>query len=246
METKDNFKRWERLIDSWFYLISEYFIGSFVRTPMLQYAIAVERFLKVIVLVVLLGQVFINTLSAQDHWRLSFEDSGTSGRWEDKWFLDGQKASINYTNDGIDFKAGIVINDNASHAVLWTKKLFSGDVKIDYDFTRKDTTTNDAVVIIYILAEGIGEPPYSKDIYSWKDLRLIPFMHIYWWGMNSIHVSYATRSIEKDPYIRVRRYPVQSGSVTFKQTEVSPSFNSENLFKTDVCYHLTFISTLPN
>jgi len=243
METKDNFKRWKRLIDRWHYLNGKYFIGSFVLAPKLQYVISVDRFFKVIVLFVLMGQVCINTLSAQDHWSLSFEDSGTSGRWEEKWFLDGQTASIHYTNDGIDFKAGSVINDNASHAVLWTRKVFSGDVKIEYDFTRKDTTTNDAVVILYILAEGIDEPPYSKDIYSWKDLRVIPFMHIYWWGMNSIHVSYASRSIGKDPYIRARRYPVRSGSISFQQTEVPPSFNSDELFKPNVCYHLTFIKS---
>ena len=59
METKDNFKRWKRFIDSWHYLNGEYFIGSFVLAPKLQYVISVERFFKVIVLVVFLGQISI-------------------------------------------------------------------------------------------------------------------------------------------------------------------------------------------
>ena len=184
-----------------------------------------------------------NSLLAQHDWKLAFEDSGTAGNWTDKWFLDGKTASINYTSDGMLFKAGSIINDHASHAVLWTKKSFTGDVKIEYDFTRTDTSTNDVVVIAYILAEGIGDAPFSKDISTWKELRIIPFMHIYWWGMNAIHVSYATRSIGKDNYIRVRKYPVHSGLVTFKDTEVPPSFSGDDLFKPNICYHLTFIKS---
>lgn len=198
---------------------------------------------KVACLIVLFNPMNLKSLYAQGGWELSFEDTGTSVNWTDKWFLDGKTASVNYTSEGMLFKAGGVINDHASHAVLWTNKSFTGDIKIEYDFTRVDTSTNDVVVIAYILAEGIGDAPFSKDISKWKDLRIIPFMHIYWWGMNAIHVSYATRSIGKDNYIRVRKYPVHPGSVTFKETEVSPSFSGDDLFKPNVCYHLTFIKS---
>ncbi len=69
---------------------------------------------------------------------------------------------------------------------------------------------------------------------------MVPYMYIYWWGMKTIHVSYATLTIEEDNWIRVRRYPVHPGSKTFDQTLVPPSISGEDLFKTDVSYHLTF------
>lgn len=183
------------------------------------------------------------TLYAQNKWNVSFEDVGTSGCWEDSWFLDGKKASVKYTNGGILFKAGNIINDHASHAVMWTREIFSGDVKIEYDFTRKDTLSQDATVIIYIHAEGIGYPPFTKDIYKWREVRVIPFMYIYYWGMNTIHVSYSTSPIGKGNYIRARRYPVRAGSISFEQTEVPPTYSGEGLFKPDVSYHLTFTKT---
>lgn len=185
--------------------------------------------------------IFSQTLFAQNNWNLSFEDEGTVGCWEDKWFLDGKMASVKYSTEGLLFNAGKVINDHACHGVLWTKKIFSGDLKIEYDFTCKDTINKDAVVILYILAEGIGYEPFDKDIYKWEQLRSTPYMYLYWWGMNAIHVSYATRANGMDNYIRARKYPVRSGSVTFKQTEVLPSFDGEDLFKPNVMYHLTFI-----
>lgn len=199
---------------------------------------------KYIIILLLITHTLVaqDNLEERNEWSLDFEDLGTTtnDNWKENWFLDGNDASIKYTDDGLLFKAANQINENATHAVLWTQKSFTGDVKIEYDFTRKDTIGN-SVVILYILAEGRGDIPFNKDIYKWRDKRVLPFMYIYWWGMNAIHVSYATLTIKEDNYIRVRKYPVYPGSRSFHQTEIPPSISGEDLFKPDVTYHLTFV-----
>ncbi len=50
-------------------------------------------------------------------WKDEFHDS-CSGDWHDKWFLDGLRATINNTPDGMVFSAGPVAGDFSCHAVL--------------------------------------------------------------------------------------------------------------------------------
>ena len=61
-------------------------------------------------------------------------------------------------------QAGPVPRENASHAVLWTKQSFAGDVKIEYEYTRTDDA-NQYVNILYIQATGSAaagvSPPRS-------------------------------------------------------------------------------------
>ena len=66
-------------------------------------------------------------------WKKKFSDSCTEN-WQDKWFLDGQKATVKNTVGGMIFAAGAEPGDNASHAVLWTRDSFCGDIKIEWDF----------------------------------------------------------------------------------------------------------------
>ncbi|MCB9247654.1 MAG: hypothetical protein H6613_03530 [Ignavibacteriales bacterium] len=56
----------------------------------------------------------------------------------------------------MDYFAGNEAHNDTCHTVLWTKQSFSGDVKIEYDYTRIDTS-NIGVNIIYILATGSGK-----------------------------------------------------------------------------------------
>jgi hypothetical protein len=103
-------------------------------------------------------------------WKEVFFDKG-SDDWKKHWFLDGKKAAVENGKDGMLFSAGPVARENASHAVLWTKKSFTGDLKIEYDFTKMDKATK-AVNILYIQATGKEEDPYVKDITEWSDLRM--------------------------------------------------------------------------
>ena len=123
------------------------------------------------------------------NWTESFLDSCT-GNWEDGWFLDGLRATVENTPKGMILSAGPIARDNASHCVLWTNKSFEGDVKIEFDYWRIDSIQK-FVNIIYIQATGKEEGPYTKDIAEWSDLREIPFMRTYYNNMKLLHISFA-------------------------------------------------------
>jgi len=175
-------------------------------------------------------------------WKEVFIDKGNVD-WQLKWFLDGQKATIKNQEDGMIFSAGPVEREDASHAVLWTKQSFTGDLKIEYDFTKMDDATK-AVNILYIQATGKEDGPYVKDIFEWADLRTIPKMRTYFNNMNLWHVSYAAfgngNEKDKKDYMRARRYPVLKGK-NFKATEVGASYDDTGFFKDDITYHMTVI-----
>lgn len=174
-------------------------------------------------------------------WQEVFADTGNRD-WESGWFLDGQRATIKNIEDGMLFSAGPIANDNASHAVLWTKKSFNGDLKIEYDFKRMDDITK-YVNIIYIQATGKGGE-FVEDIEAWSDLRVIPYMRTYFLNMNLWHVSYAAFGNDdgenKKDYVRARRYPVLEGK-KFSDTKVGISYDDTGLFIPGVKYHMTFI-----
>jgi hypothetical protein len=146
-------------------------------------------------------------LDAQD-WQEVFFDTGT-GDWNGKWSLDGLKASVTNSEEGMTFTAGPVPRENASHAVLWTKQSFEGDLKIEYEYTRTDTATQ-YVNILYIQATGNVEAGLAKDITEWADQRTVPAMSVYWGNMHTYHISYAaygSQPVTDDyDYIRARRY----------------------------------------
>tara|TARA_Y100001972_G_scaffold127708_2_gene185461 strand:- start:324 stop:1085 length:762 start_codon:yes stop_codon:yes gene_type:complete len=190
-------------------------------------------------------------LTAQDHfhqiskakdWKLEFSDPCTKN-WEKNWFLDGELATIKNTKDGMFFSAGPENRNNAHHAVLWTKDSFSGDIKIEYDYTRTDSQVIN-VNILFIQATGKGDGEFAKDITQWNDYRKVPTMSKYWLNMNTIHISYAAfPMVNDDPnndYLRVRRYPA-SNRETFDETEVTPAYFNTGLFQSGVTYHMTWI-----
>lgn len=179
----------------------------------------------------------------QRNWETEFADTGQEN-WQEKWSLDGERATVKNTPKGIVFSAGPVKYDDGSHAVLWTKDSFSGDIKIEFDFTRLDSINRD-VNILYIQASGTGKGPYAENIMEWSDLREVPYLKSYFETMNLLHVSYAAfkdSDDEPDDYVRARRYPPQPGN-NFWQTDISPDNFDTGLFLPGVTYHFTFIKT---
>ena len=165
------------------------------------------------------------------------------GDWTGQWFLDGLVGSVTNSARGMELHAGPVYKNDAHHMVLWTKKTFEGDLRIDYDFTRLDTSTN-GVCILYIEATGSGEKPYLKDITAWNELRRVPSMDMYFAHMNAYHISYATPIIKESnfiSYIRGRRYmPTEK---TLKGTALEPDYEVTGLFGTGVPHRIIVIKT---
>lgn len=181
-------------------------------------------------------------LNTSRSWKKVFSDNGKMD-WKKKWFLDGEKASITNSMEGMLFKAGPEDKNDAHHAVLWTKESFQGNLKIEFDYIKTDSMQKN-VTILYIQATGIGKPPYDTDIFKWRNLRRVPAMKSYFNHMNALHVSYAAFSPNGDEYVRARRYPVTS-EVSFKDMMFSPSYdNLDGLFEEGVVYHITVLKTL--
>ncbi len=96
------------------------------------------------------------------NWEKLFFDS-FSEPWQTNWFLDGEKATLKQSSEGLEFHAGPDAWDDSSHAVLWTRQNFSGDLKIEFDYVRLDSAVK-FVNIIYIQATGSGLEGFDKDI----------------------------------------------------------------------------------
>ncbi len=178
-------------------------------------------------------------------WKNSFSDPCT-GDWKQKWFLDGQLAKVENTPEGMVFSAGTVDKDNNSHAVLWTKQSFSGDVRISFEYTRLDDV-QDYVNILYIQATGNGTPPYTEDISEWNELRKISYMYTYYDNMRLLHISYSANMGSHHPennrdYVRARLYP-RDPQANFQDTELEPSYTGSGLFKKGIPYLFTCIKT---
>ena len=133
-----------------------------------------------------------------------FEDSMTDN-WQEKWFLDGKKATVRTGEDGLYFAGGTVtkrqdpIAYHAHHAVLWTHQVFEGDIRIQYEMTRVDDSSY-GTTLLYIQAQGIDTSPYDADIHAWKAIREIPAMSIYNKKMDLISLSFREE-------LRCKRYP---------------------------------------
>jgi len=189
------------------------------------------------------NQQKFDALRHSSDWQEKFQDQCTED-WQSRWFLDGLRARVDNTKDGMVFSAGPVAGDHACHAVLWTKEIFRGDVKIEYQYTRTDTRT-EWVNILYIQASGLS--PYANDIYTWKDQRKIPYMKAYFQNMEALHISYAAykknnTDIDKD-YVRARKYPVEPGEKFSTTTEIAPSSFQTGLFQPGETYQITVIKT---
>ncbi|MBN1858860.1 DUF1961 family protein [Candidatus Bipolaricaulota bacterium] len=173
-------------------------------------------------------------------WKEAFIDACT-GDWKKQWFLDGEIGTVKTGDDGMTLTAGLEFKNDAHHMVLWTKDSFKGDLKIEYDYTRRDDEKQ-CVTILYIQATGSGEGPYARDITKWNALRKVPSMETYFNNMNLYHISYAAfpnRGKDRTQYIRARRYmPGESG---LKNTDLEPDYYPKGLFARGVKHHITVI-----
>ena len=179
-------------------------------------------------------------MAAAADWREVFSDDGT-GDWKEQWFLDGEIGSVESSPRGMTLTGGPRFKNDAHHMVLWTKKSFEGDLKIEYDYTRLDFETR-CVTILYIQATGSGKGPYAKDITEWNELRKVPSMKRYFDHMNSFHISYAAFPNDEDTtqYIRGRRYMPETGNA-MKGTALKPDYYPEGFFEPGVPHHMTVI-----
>lgn len=178
--------------------------------------------------------------SSAGKWKTIFSDSCT-GDWTEQWFLDGEVGKVTTDTDGMELTAGPEFKNDSHHMVLWTKEVFEGDVKIEYDYTRLDEETR-CVNILYIQATGSGEEPYVKDITEWNDLRKVPAMRMYFDHMNTYHISYAAFPNEGDDhrsYIRARRY--MPNTTGLKGSDLEPDYYPEGLFEKGVPHKITVI-----
>jgi len=172
-------------------------------------------------------------------WETVFMDPGT-GDWRERWMLDGLEGDVSNGPEGMTLTAGPHPSDNASHMVLWTQESFTGDVRIDYEYTRRDRAEQ-FVNIIYIQASGSGEGPYDRDISRWNALREVPAMSLYFNHMNLLHISYAAFGpAGEDDYIRARRYMPLAGK-GLHGTDLEPDYLDLGLFRTGETFQITII-----
>ena len=190
------------------------------------------------------GKIDFKTLDISTGWELKFSDSCT-GEWKNYWFLDGLTATVTNTEKGMVFKAGTKEKNDSSHSVLWTKDIFNGDIKIEFEYTRLDSE-NRFVNILYLYARGTGEVPYNEDITEWNCLRNISSMRTYYNHMCLLHISFAAfDNSGKDSidYIRIRHYPVENEKNFSTVTAIPPLIENTQLFKTGISYHITVIKS---
>jgi len=158
--------------------------------------------------------------------------------WSEKWHLDGKIGYVENSEEGMDFHAGTEARNDAHHAVLWTRETFSGDLMIEYDWTRLDTR-NEWVNIIYIESTGSGEGDFAKDVFEWNEFREVPSMRTYYNNTNTLHISYAALSPEDGDYVRARRYRPDVGT-GLKGTDLGATYGT-GFFETGVKHHITII-----
>lgn len=178
-----------------------------------------------------------------DKWgksELLFSDEGTGG-WQNKWMLDGLQSQVSNTVQGMELHAGMTYGNDSSHTVLWTKEVFEGNIAIEYDFTRLDTSSC-CVNILYFHAEGKGTADYPQDLSLWNDKRTVPHMYTYFKNLNTYHISYSAftqKYTEGGDYIRMRRYNPNGKGL--KGTDIEGDHFDTGLFKTGQTYHIQVI-----
>lgn len=176
------------------------------------------------------------------NWKTVFSDDFKKS-WQENWFLDGLKANLIPSKNGLIFKAGPTEASDADHSVLWTKKTFSNDIRIDFDFVKMDSSTK-YVNIIYLFAEGSGKQPYDTDISKWANLRSIPAMKNYYEHMNALHISFAAfdnnNHIISEDYVRARQY-LPERAMGLDNTDFKPDYFRTGLFNYGDIHHITII-----
>jgi hypothetical protein len=166
------------------------------------------------------------TMSESDATVL-FEDPMTAN-WQENWFLDGERADLDHRDGGLAFLTSASKVDkrvdraafDAQHAVLWTRQEFEGDIRISYRYTRLPDCSWQK--LIYVQAQGIGEEPYVKDIYAWRDRRDVAVMSEYFKHMDLIALSLRSE-------VRCKRYPWVDMEGNALESEFMPRAENKGL-----------------
>jgi hypothetical protein len=177
--------------------------------------------------------------ACEDDWEIVFSDPGV-GDWQENWFVEGLKANVEYDEGSLVFSSGSVPKEQASHAVLWTKQSFRGDIRIEYDYTRLESMTEAASVnILYIQATGLGTGASPTDILLSTRQREVPWMKSYFLNMNALHISYATTGPKRANYVAARRYPAKDQESFMQGTMIQSIYEDVDLFRAGETYHIT-------
>ena len=177
--------------------------------------------------------------ASNDGWKIAFSDPG-AGDWQDLWFVEGLKANVEYDEGSLVFTAGPVPGEQESHAVLWSRQSFKGDIRIEYDYTRLDSMTEaPSVNILYVQATGLGTDESPTDIFLSTNQREVPWMKSYFLNMSTLHISYATTGPKRSHYVAARRYPAAHQKNFMHSTMVQPVYENVDLFKPGETYHIT-------
>lgn len=176
-------------------------------------------------------------------WRVAFADDLTAPDTT-SWHLDGLQGRMVHTPEGLELYAGRQLHSDSSHVVLWTRRMFRGDLRIEYDYTRLDSSRAESVNILYLHATGSGCEGFDRNIMAWNDRRKIPAMRTYFDNMNLYHISYAVArgdTLACD-YVRVRRYMPDAGQ-GLQGTALRPEYGDTGLFLPGVKYRITVVKS---
>lgn len=180
----------------------------------------------------------------QEAWR-----PDPAAPWQDGWWLDGAQARVTPLPRGFELQAGAAEGGDAAHAVLWTRRSFAGDLRLDFRYTRLDADCpgRNRVNILYFHARGSGAGPYERDLARWRELRTVPAMKLYFEHTEAYHISFAAYAVggpaEQD-YVRMRRYLPERGQ-GLAGTEMLPTYHAPELFRVGVTYACTLLRRGP-
>ncbi|QIA65447.1 DUF1961 family protein [Vibrio astriarenae] len=181
-------------------------------------------------------------IAKSQNWQRVLHDPGTDN-WEKNWFTDGEVGYVENTPNGMIISAGPEAGNHTHHFVAWTKEVFSGDLRIDFTYTRLDDATK-FVNVFYLYATGLDHNGFSEDIYEWKELRKEPYMRHYFDNMNAYHISYAAYGLEDEEtpkdYIRARRYMPEMGK-GLSGTALEGDYSDTGFFAPNVPNQVTII-----
>jgi hypothetical protein len=178
-------------------------------------------------------------------WRETWTPpAGEAAEWRAHWALDGAQGRVVPVARGFELHAGPLDAADAGHAVLWARPEFSGDLRVDFRYTRLDRTGSgrSCVNILYFHARGSGKNPYERDIFTWSDLRTVAAMRMYFEHMDAYHISFSAYSNKPDDqdYVRFRRYLPERGK-GLDGTEITPTYHAPELFRTGVPHQMTLL-----
>jgi hypothetical protein len=110
--------------------------------------------------------------AAQDDWREAFV-ADHKRDWRAEWFLFGDPSrgiTVSNSAAGLTLRAGDGSDPRRDHAVLWSKRTFTGDVRIEYDVTVLDGYASPPPKISYcsaLLVHAQGATNYPSDLAAW-------------------------------------------------------------------------------